>query len=126
MIDQNIRSRYEKLDLGYDGECQVLDPDSYLMEIKVPDAYPMWLADLLCELKIYPVSFSKYGTVYSNSIRSGEITMHAANLGSMYELKYHITLKNAKKEKEMIDQLRCRNGNLTIICGKRSTLQEEL
>lgn len=48
------------------------------------------------------------------------------NLGSMYELKYHITLKNAKKEKEMIDQLRCRNGNLTIICGKRSTLQEEL
>lgn len=48
------------------------------------------------------------------------------NLGSMYELKYHITLKDAKKEKEMIDQLRCRNGNLTIICGKRSTLQEEL
>lgn len=48
------------------------------------------------------------------------------NLGSMYELKYHITLKDAKKEKEMIDQLRCRNGNLTIICGKRSTIQEEL
>lgn len=48
------------------------------------------------------------------------------NLGSMYELRYHITLKDAKKEKEMIDQLRCRNGNLTIICGKRSTLQEEL
>ena len=48
------------------------------------------------------------------------------NLGSMYELKYHITLKDAKKEKEMIDQLRCRYGNLTIICGKRSTLQEEL
>ena len=48
------------------------------------------------------------------------------NLGSMYELRYHITLKDAKKEKEMIDQLRCRNGNLTIICGKRSTFQEEL
>ena len=48
------------------------------------------------------------------------------NLESMYELRYHITLKDAKKEKEMIDQLRCRNGNLTIICGKRSTLQEEL
>ena len=39
------------------------------------------------------------------------------NLGSMYELKYHITLKDAKKEKEMIDQLRCRNGNLTVSCG---------
>lgn len=48
------------------------------------------------------------------------------NLGSMYELDYHITLKNVKQEKEMIDAIRCRNGNLTIICGRRSTVQEEL
>ena len=48
------------------------------------------------------------------------------NLGSMYELSYHITLKDAKKEKEMIDNIRCRNGNLTVICGRRSTAQEVL
>ena len=48
------------------------------------------------------------------------------NLGSMYELDYHIVLKNTQREKEMIDAIRCRNGNLTIICGRRAVLQEEL
>ncbi|MCI8638737.1 MAG: DUF4956 domain-containing protein [Coprococcus sp.] len=48
------------------------------------------------------------------------------NLGSMYELEYHITLRDVKLEKEMIDAIRCRNGNLTIICGRRATSQEEL
>lgn len=48
------------------------------------------------------------------------------NLGSMYELSYNIKLKDVKKEKEMIDEIRCRNGNLTIICGRRSTIAEEL
>lgn len=39
------------------------------------------------------------------------------NMGSMYELKYSIEIKDAKQEKEFIDELRCRNGNLTIVCG---------
>lgn len=72
-IDRNIRSRYHRLELGYDGECRVLNPGTYLMEIKVPMAYPVWLAELLCELKIYPIPFSKYGTIYSNSVRSHEL-----------------------------------------------------
>ncbi len=40
------------------------------------------------------------------------------NLGSMYELYYEIELLDTVKEKEMIDDIRCRNGNLTIICGR--------
>ncbi len=40
------------------------------------------------------------------------------NLGSMYELKYKIRLRDVKQEKQLIDELRCRNGNLTIICGR--------
>ncbi len=39
------------------------------------------------------------------------------NLGSMYQLFYHIDMKDEKLEKEMIDEIRCRNGNLDIICG---------
>ncbi len=39
------------------------------------------------------------------------------NLGSMYQLFYHIEMKNDDDEKEMIDEIRCRNGNLDIICG---------
>lgn len=48
------------------------------------------------------------------------------NLGSMYELDYQLTLKEAGKEKEMLDAIRCRNGNLTIICGRRQGTTEEL
>ena len=48
------------------------------------------------------------------------------NLGSMYELDYHITLKDHGQEKEMLDAIRCRNGNLTVVCGRRSALQEGL
>ena len=36
----------------------------------------------------------------------------------MFELQYQIVLKDPKQEKELIDALRCRNGNLTITCSK--------
>ena len=61
-----FRSRSHRLELSYDGECEILNPGEYLMEIKVSDAYPMWLANLLGELMIYPISFSKYGTAYGH------------------------------------------------------------
>lgn len=48
------------------------------------------------------------------------------NLGTMYELTYTVSLKNTNQEKELIDAIRCRNGNLTVICGKLSTVKEEL
>ena len=34
------------------------------MEIKALNAMPIWLVEVLNELKIYPSSFSKYGTAY--------------------------------------------------------------
>ena len=52
------------------------------MEIKVPMAYPVWLAELLCELEIYPISFSKYGTVYTNSVLSGVLQEQKAGAES--------------------------------------------
>jgi len=36
------------------------------------------------------------------------------DLGSLYELAYTVTIKNVDSEKEFIDELRCRNGNLNI------------
>ena len=38
-----------------------------LMEIKMPGAMPLWLAQLLDALQVYPVSFSKYGRAYQES-----------------------------------------------------------
>ena len=69
-IDRNIRSRSHRLELTYDGECKLLKPTEYLMEIKVKEAYPMWLAALLGKLEIYPISFSKYGAVYAQTMEN--------------------------------------------------------
>lgn len=47
------------------------------------------------------------------------------NLGSMLELQYNLVIKNPNEEKDFIDDLRCRNGNLTISLS-RSAQNEEL
>lgn len=54
------------------------------------------------------------------------VRVKTANMGSMYKLTYHIDLKSQDKEKNFLDELRCRNGNLEIICGKRSNIKTEL
>ncbi len=48
------------------------------------------------------------------------------NLGSMYELSYEIVLNDKNEEKKFIDEIRCRNGNLPIICGRAQKGREEL
>lgn len=35
-------------------------------------------------------------------------------MGSLYKLTYRVTLKNAQSEKQMLDEMRVRNGNLEI------------
>lgn len=76
-IDRNIRSRSEHLDLTEGSAGEILDSHNYLMEIKVAQSYPMWLAELLSELNIYPISFSKYGTIYQNAVNDGQISIAA-------------------------------------------------
>ena len=48
------------------------------------------------------------------------------NMGSMFRLTYQITLRDPKKEKEMIDKIRCRNGNLEITVSKQENSVAEL
>ena len=42
------------------------------------------------------------------------VSAKTANMGSMFKLDYDITLNADDIEKEFIDELRCRNGNLEI------------
>lgn len=49
-----------------------------------------------------------------------------ANMGSLFKLTYNITLNSAESEKELIDKLRCRNGNLEISVSRRETVSCEL
>ena len=64
-FDSNIRQRQSEFSLlkGDNGEL-ILEAGMHLMEIKVLGAMPLWLTKILSDLKIYPTSFSKYGTVY--------------------------------------------------------------
>jgi len=61
---------------------------------------------------------------YTRSVKLMKVK--TSNMGSLYELHYRIMLKNAATEKEFIDQLRCRNGNLNITCGLVPTGKDEL
>ena len=54
------------------------------------------------------------------------VKVKSANMGSMFRLTYDITLKDAKKEKEFIDKLRERNGNLEIMVSRQETGAAEL
>ena len=58
-----------------------------------------------------------------------EVTLNrvkTTNLGSLFELNYDIVLKDDKQEKALIDELRCRNGNLTIVCSRPQMEKEQL
>ena len=49
----------------------------------------------------------------------------STNMGSMFKLTYNVTLRDVTKEKEMIDKIRCRNGNLEItVSGQETTVTE--
>jgi len=52
--------------------------------------------------------------------------VRTTNMGSLFQLSYDIVLKDENKEKDMIDQLRCRNGNLDIVCGYISDASDVL
>ena len=52
--------------------------------------------------------------------------VRTTNMGSLYELTYHVTLQPKAKTKEMFDELRCRNGNLPIALGRVTAAKEVL
>lgn len=54
------------------------------------------------------------------------IRTKTANMGSMFRLTYDVELKNPNDEKEMIDELRCRNGNLEISVSRQDNTVAEL
>lgn len=59
--------------------------------------------------------------------RRHELTnVKTTNMGSLFKLTYDVVLKDAAKEKEMIDKIRCRNGNLEVSVSKQSTANVEL
>lgn len=68
-FDTHILWRQENPSLlaGLEGR-QLLQPDQCLMEIKIPNAMPLWLSRLLDQYRVYPTSFSKYGAAHLASL----------------------------------------------------------
>ena len=54
------------------------------------------------------------------------IQVKTTNMGSLFRLTYNLTLKDLSKEKEFIDALRCRNGNLEICMALQEINSVEL
>lgn len=58
--------------------------------------------------------FEKYTT------RHELMRVKTTNMGTLYELSYRILLKDPDETKKFMDEIRCRNGNLNILCGRES------
>lgn len=56
--------------------------------------------------------FSTYTTAHSLD------RVKTTNMGTLYELRYTVTLKDETKIKPFLDEIRTRNGNLTVVCGR--------
>lgn len=54
------------------------------------------------------------------------VQVKTTHMGSLFRLTYHLTLRAANQEKQLLDELRCRNGNLEISVSKQVTETGEL
>ena len=68
-----------------------------------------------------------FDDIFAEYTRSHDLVrVKTTNMGSMFKLTYNVELRDAAKEKEMIDKMRCRNGNLEIAVSKQETVGTEL
>ena len=69
---------------------------------------------------------SVFDDIFENYTTQNELTqVKTVNMGSLYKLKYTIILKDKTKEKEMLDEIRVRNGNLEVICSRAIDIEGE-
>lgn len=73
-FDKNLRYRILDLDLNL-GDCgkKYFKDDTYILEIKTLSSMPLWLVKSLSELKLFPTSFSKYGSIYKKLFKEESI-----------------------------------------------------
>jgi hypothetical protein len=70
-FDQKILTRRGAVDFSSGGSNTELLPDGHiLMEIKCDGSIPLWLCQILSEMKLYKTSFSKYGTEYKHFLKN--------------------------------------------------------
>ena len=61
---------------------------------------------------------------YTNKVELRKVK--TTNMGSMYELSYIVSMKKEKKEKDFMDEIRCRNGNMLVMLERQEINEVEL
>ena len=64
----------------------------------------------------YSTAFEEIFKIYTT--RYDLVKVKTTNMGSTFDLTYSVSLRNVKQEKELIDSLRERNGNLPVMSSK--------
>ena len=68
-----------------------------------------------------------FDDLFAQYTRASElVSVRTTGMGSLYNLHYHVTLVSSEVEKQFLDAIRCRNGNLDIVCGKVPQAKEAL
>ena len=76
--------------------------------------------EMLNYTTIFEDLFEKYTLSYEKR------AVKSVNMGSMFKLTYMIVLKDPKEEKEFIDEIRTRNGNLEVSLCEETYLENTL
>ena len=86
-FDFDIRTRREGLSLsnGCEGSPLLAD-DRFLMELKVPDVIPLWLARSFSELCIHKSSFSKYGEEFKDHCHNETLDTKRLITSNLYSI----------------------------------------
>ncbi len=108
--------------MGYIGVAVMCCGIVCLMALSLNKFQPSWCENDR-ELKITIPENLDYTDVFDDlmsqyTMKSKLVQVKTTNMGSLYNLVYHVRLRNPGKEKEFIDNIRCRNGNLDIVCGR--------
>ena len=85
-FDENIITRRHDLDLlhGVYGD-RLIPENAMIMEIKIPDAVPLWLSKILSAENIFMSSYSKYGKEFERYYRQ---THPSASSAEQFEGRY--------------------------------------
>ncbi|MGN1422155.1 MAG: DUF4956 domain-containing protein [Oscillospiraceae bacterium] len=68
-----------------------------------------------------------FDDIFAEYLVSHKLTLaKTTNMGTLFDLRYEIVMKDPSKEKEMIDKIRTRNGNLMVSCGILIDSHDEL
>lgn len=96
----------------------ILQKSSFGMKKNNEKSLKVTIPENLDYTNIFDDIFDKY----TNNIELNKIK--TTNMGSMFELSYNISFKKNINEKDFIDEIRTRNGNLTVNLGRVSTENE--